>query len=265
MSTSERSIRAANSRRDFLKLAATAGSGLSIAACAGNEPQTEVPAPVGQAFAAPLGVELYTVRNQLGDKAEETLRRLAEIGFVEIEHSWVDVKPMLTLLKDLGLRPVSVALNPAIVTGNWDAWDTPVADREENLGETAAEAKQAGADYFMFPYLLPEERGDLDFYRKLADQLNKAGEMAIQHDVLLCYHNHAFEFEPLEGISPFDILVERIDPKLAAFEIDVFWVAITGNNPVEVLRRLRGRAPLLHLKDLVKGAEPRYDEKVPPE
>lgn len=242
------------SRRDLLTMAAVAGAGLTTAGCGSGELELEPVDVEVETFTGPLGVELYTVRDDLGTKSEETLQRIADIGYVEIEHNWADVKPMLPLLENVGLRPTSLAIDTALVTD---------AHRAASLDETAAEAKEAGADYFMFPALPEEMRGDLGAYRRFSDQFNRAGEIAMKHDVLLCYQNHAFEFEPMAGSSPFDVMVDRFDPKVAAFEIDVFWVTVAGHDPVEVMRRLDGRAPLLHLKDLAAGAEIRYNQDVP--
>lgn len=244
------------SRRAFLRWSASAAAGLAAVGCGGTEPGTETVDPMTESFSAPLGVELYTVRGELGDKTEETIRRVAEIGYVEVEHNWAEVKPMLPLLNELELRPVSLAVDTAFVTNT---------DLAGTLDETAAEAKEAGADYFMFPALPEALRGDLDAYRKFSDQFNEAGAIAMKHDVLFCYHNHAFEFEPMDDSSPFDVMAERFAPQLAAFEIDVFWVTVAGRDPVELLRALDGRAPLLHLKDLAVGAETRYNQGVPHE
>jgi sugar phosphate isomerase/epimerase len=254
MSRSDLLAPADTSRREFVKLASVFGSGIAAVGCGSNEPLAESVAPTTQTFSAPIGVELYTVRGDLGEKTEETLRRIADIGYVEVEHNWGEVKPMLPLLNELGLQPTSIAIDTALVTD---------ADLAERLDETAAEAKEAGADFFMFPALPEALRGDLDAYREFSDQFNRAGEIAMKHDVLLCYHNHAFEFEPMDGRSPFAVMGDRFAPGVAAFEIDVFWVTVAGHDPVEVLRQLEGRVPLLHLKDLAVGAEVRYNQGVP--
>lgn len=246
-------------RRDFLHW--TAGAGLAAAACGSSEPAAEATEPAAPTFSAPLGVELYTVRNELPDQAEEVLKRLAEIGFVEIEYGWNWVKTALPLLKDVGLHPVSVSIESALVTGNWPAGSAPA----ESLDEIAAQAKEAGAEYMMHGNISADERGGLDVYREFADQFNQAGEIASKHGLRLCYHNHAFEFDPSAGQSPYDVLIERFDPELAFFEVDVFWVSIGGQDPVELLKRLQGRVPMLHLKDLAKGAETRYSENLAPE
>jgi hypothetical protein len=227
------------SRREFLRWTAAGASGLSAFGCSTDEPSSKALAPETQTFTAPLGVELYTVRGELGDKTEETLRRVAGIGYVEVEHNWTEVKQMLPLLNEFGLRPVSIAVDTAFVTDAYLA---------EQLDETAAEAKEAGADYFMFPALPEALRGDLDAYRKFSAQFDEAGAIAMKHDVLFCYHNHAFEFEPMVGTTPFDVMFERFDPAVAAFEVDVFWVTVAGHDPVEMLARLGSPAPLLHLR-----------------
>ena len=247
------------SRRDFLQW--TAGAGLAAAACGGPQPAPETAEPARVPFTTPLGAELYTVRNQLPDQAEDILTRLAEIGFVEIEGGWGSVKTMLPLLKSVGLHPISVAIESAHVTGNWRAGSSPA----ESLDEIAARAKAAGAEYLMHGNISADERGGLDVYRKFADQFNQAGAIAAKHGLRLCYHNHAFEFDPSTGQSPYDVLIERFDPEVASFEVDVFWVSISGHDPVKLLKRLKGRVPMLHLKDLAKGAKTRYNEDIAPE
>ena len=142
MSTSRITKTAEPSRREFLNWTAAVASGLSAFGCGANEPITDSSVAATQLFSAPLGVELYTVRGALGDKTEETLRRVASIGYVEVEHNWIEVKQMLPLLNELNLRPVSIAVDTALATD---------ADLAETLDETAAAAKEAGADYFMFP------------------------------------------------------------------------------------------------------------------
>ena len=264
-----RSTITSHTRRDFLQW--TAGAGLAAAACGGPQPAPETARPAASAFSAPLGVELYTVRKQLPDQAEEVLGRLAEIGFVEIEQQWSSVKTMLPLLKSVGLHPISVAINPAVVTGDWAAAEAQARrfglafGGPESMDEIAGQAQEAGAEYLMFPIIQADDKANLDFYREFADKFNKAGEIATKHGLRICYHNHAFEFEPIGEQSPYDVMIEGFDPRLTAFEVDVFWVSISGHDPVELLKRLKGRVPMIHLKDLAKGAASRYNQEVAPE
>ena len=99
--------------------------------------------------------------------------------------------------------------------------------------------------------------------RKLADTLNKAGELARKAGLHLCYHNHAFEFEPSGGGTLLDVLMTAADPKLVSLELDIMWVKVGGADPVSVLKQYRNRVPLMHLKNVVEGTEKRYKEDIP--
>ena len=123
--------------------------------------------------------------------------------------------------------------------------------------------KEHGFSYAVFPYVQISDRGGLDKIRALAEKLNKAGEKCHAAGLTFCYHNHAFEFQPTEGTTPFDVLVESLDPKLVGLELDVFWVSVAGHDPVETLKKLSGRVHLVHLKDKAQGTPVMYKESVP--
>jgi sugar phosphate isomerase/epimerase len=91
--------------------------------------------------------------------------------------------------------------------------------------------------------------------------MNKAGEKVKAAGLELCYHHHSFEYEPLEGQVPMDVLVERFDPKLVGFEVDVFWLSIAGRDPVKTIDTLGRRVRLLHLKDKAKGTANEFQER----
>ena len=100
----------------------------------------------------------------------------------------------------------------------------------------------------------------------ISRKVNKAGEKAKAAGIQLCYHNHSFEFGPLGGEVPYEVLIKELDPELVKFELDVFWVSIGGYDPVELMNRLGKRVGLVHLKDKMEGLPTIYDEgKVPPE
>jgi sugar phosphate isomerase/epimerase len=80
----------------------------------------------------------------------------------------------------------------------------------------------------------------------------------------LAYHHHSFEFEPVNGKRPFDLLVERFDPKLVHWELDLFWVKLGGDDPAARLRQLKGRVGLVHLKDVATGSKTEYWEGAVP-
>jgi sugar phosphate isomerase/epimerase len=99
--------------------------------------------------------------------------------------------------------------------------------------------------------------------KALAEKLNKTGEKCRAAGLTFCYHNHAFEFEPMDGSTRFQVLVDTLDKNLVSFEIDCFWVSVAGHDPVEILKKLSGRVKLLHLKDKAQGTPVLYQENVP--
>jgi sugar phosphate isomerase/epimerase len=211
----------------------------------------------------PLGVQLYTVREQLGPKAAATLKAIAHIGYKELELGRGDLAQLAPIAKSYGLEPISIHIEAPLVTGNWTAWSSLEVPEGYTLERALDEARGHGVRYAVVSYLMPSERaGGLPFYETLADALNRAGEVGRRAGVAIGYHNHGFEFEPLpNGRRPLDVLMERTDPALVRLELDVFWVGITGADPVDLLKQYGGRVSLVHLKDKSRDAGPETDER----
>ncbi len=91
-------------------------------------------------------------------------------------------------------------------------------------------------------------RQSLDGIKSICDTLNEGAAVARAHGLQVGYHNHWFEYEPVENRIPIDVMLEHLDADVF-FEVDVYWVQTAGQDPVEVIRRLGSRAPLLHVKD----------------
>jgi sugar phosphate isomerase/epimerase len=96
----------------------------------------------------------------------------------------------------------------------------------------------------------------------VAQTLNSAGERFRSAGLQLCYHNHAFEFQPMEGSTPLQVLMQETQKDLVGLEMDVFWVSVGGQDPVQLLKQYSGRVPLIHLKDKAKGSPVQYNESV---
>jgi len=99
-------------------------------------------------------------------------------------------------------------------------------------------------------------RTSLEGYRQAADLFNRCGEQCQKAGIQFFYHDHNFEFTVFDGVVAYDELLRRTDPKLVHFEMDCFWVARAGRNPLEYLLGHPGRFPLLHIKDLKPGFAP---------
>ncbi|MDH3222835.1 MAG: TIM barrel protein, partial [Gemmatimonadota bacterium] len=115
--------------------------------------------------------------------------------------------------------------------------------------ETLDAAVTLGHRWLIQAFTAPEERS-AGGYRRVAEFLNEAGEAAAPVQVRVGYHNHAFEFEPLEGTTGFDILASELDPDVADLEIDLHWARVGGADPLALFREYPGRFRLCHVKDL---------------
>jgi sugar phosphate isomerase/epimerase len=112
-----------------------------------------------------------------------------------------------------------------------------------------------GCDYAVVAYVVEERRQNLEQVRQVAAILNRNGEICRDAGLRFAYHNHAFEFAPLDGITMFDILLAETDPELVAFELDLYWLRYAGIDVAGMLRRLSGRVPLVHIKDMAASQQ----------
>ncbi len=102
----------------------------------------------------------------------------------------------------------------------------------------------------MVASIAPANRTSLDGYRSMADRFNRVAERAKAAGLTFGYHNHDFEFEPLEGRMPWDVLLEETDPALVKLELDLYWITKAGGDPFKYLTEHPGRFPLVHVKDM---------------
>jgi sugar phosphate isomerase/epimerase len=209
-----------------------------------------------------IGVQLYTVRGTLMKDSDHVLKTIADIGYKEIEGAGrADLIALAPKIKELGMKPISCHVETPLITGDWDKYK---GMKQVPLEEAIASVKNIGVEYFTMAYIQPAARGtDLDFYRKTADSMNHTAEMCNKAGLKFAYHNHAFEFAGKPGERPIDIFRERLDKKLVNLELDVFWVSVAGNDPVEMLKLWKGRVGLLHLKDKARDTPVQYTESVP--
>ena len=208
-------------------------------------------------FTAPLGLQLYTLRNIMKEP-DPVLKTVSEIGYRQVEILRANMDQIAPILKKYNLDPVSGHFETPAFTGDATHWEGFPANY--TVDRAIDDAKRWGLRYIVCPYVMPADRGGLDVYRKLAGQLNTAGEACSKAGLTLCYHNHSFEFKGPEGERPIDVLLQRWDPKYVFLEADVFWLSVAGLVPQDMLKKLTGRVPLVHLKDKAWGTEVVYEE-----
>lgn len=239
-------------RRDLLKQMAwvTAGSFMINEAMAFDVKNKKV------------GVQLYTLRNQIGKDAKGTLKKVAELGFGEVENFGYSGKffgmtpaEYKSVLGDLGLT----APSGHYMYGNFGNKKIPgtVLNGWEKAVEDAA---AIGQQYMVIAYLMPEERGDIDNYKRTAEGISKAAEVCKKSGIQLCYHNHDFEFEAQNGILPFDILTKETSAELVKIELDLYWASKAGQDPVSLFKQHKGRIALWHVKDMDNTPKKHFTE-----
>jgi sugar phosphate isomerase/epimerase len=186
-----------------------------------------------------IGMQLYTVRRELEKDFEGTLAKVAALGYREVEFAgYFGHKPeeVKTILKRLKLDAPAAHVQLSELRGD--------------LRAPLAAAHVIGHKYLLLAWMAPEERRTLDQYRRLADLCNEAGARLKREGLQFAYHNHDFEFAPLEGQIPYDLLLERTDPSAVKLEMDLYWTVKGGAKPVEYFERYPGRFHLLHVKDM---------------
>jgi len=183
-----------------------------------------------------IGLQLYTVRHQMEKDFEGTIARVAATGYREVEFAGYfgrSPRDVRTLLDHHGLAAPSshVSLAP-------DQWRAALDA-----------APVVGHRYLVIAWIPPEQRRTLDDYKGAAERLNRAATEAKAAGLQFAYHNHDFEFQPLDGKLPYDVLLAETDPKLVQLEMDLYWITKGGQDPLAYFERWPGRFPMVHVKD----------------
>ncbi len=225
-------------RREFIETLGAVGltgAGLISTGCS--------KAPAGRRLDR-IGVQLYSVRGAMEEDLERTVARVAEIGYSEVEFAGYfdrSAQQIRSVLDQNGLTSPATHLSLEVLENDWDS--------------TLEFAQTVGHDYLVVSSLAEDDRASLDGFRSAAERLNRVGRQAQVAGLAVAYHNHDFEFEPLEGHVPYDLLVTETDPALVAFEMDLFWITRGGGDPFAYFSEHPGRFQLVHVKDMNDDGE----------
>jgi sugar phosphate isomerase/epimerase len=213
-------------RREFIEI--MAGVGVSIAC-------SRLPAPGSRIDK--IGIQLYTVRDQMKADFEGTLARIAQIGYKEVEFAGYFDRAPADVRAILDRNGLSAPASHIMFT-DVDSWK-----------KSLDTAKAVGHQYIVVPWIMEDKRKTLDDWKKIAAAFNQAAQMAKDAGLQFAYHNHDFEFQKVENQIPFDTLLQTTDPKLVQLEIDLYWITKGGQDPLSYFSRWPGRVPMVHVKD----------------
>jgi len=224
------------SRREFVGVMASGVGVLTVPSCLRPRLSTRLDK---------IGIQLYTVRDVLKGDFEGTLSRIGAIGYREVEFAgYFDHTPeqVKAALASAGLTTPATHVGPDNLGKSWDA--------------VVNTAKAIGHEYVIVAWIPEEQRKTIDDWKRIAEQLNQAGNACRAAGLQFAYHNHDFEFVPIDGRVPYDLLLESTDSSLVKFEMDLFWATFAGADPLAYFSRSPGRFPLVHVKDMTPKPTP---------
>lgn len=228
-------------RRKFLAQAGLLSAGIMIA-----------PQLLSAKGSNVVGLQLYSLRDQLPKDVKGVIAKIAAAGYKEVETFgyskangfWgLDAKAFSDLLKQNGLSTPS---------GHFGLDDYLVHGSTDSLKSYIEAANVTGMSYVIIPYINNDALKSADDFKAIADKMNKAGEMCKTSGLSLGYHNHNFEWKPVDGTTFYDTILNNTDPALVHMELDLYWVVRSNQDAVKLFEAHPGRFALCHLKDMDK-------------
>lgn len=238
------------SRRTFVK------SGAMVALGAAILPRSAFAASAQKGM---VGIQLYSVRDDMMKDPVGSLTQLAKMGYVYVEHAnYVDKKfygflapEFRKTLDGLGLKMIS----GHTVMGK-QHWDETKKDFSDSWKKTVEDAAVLGQKWVISPYMDDSMRKTYDDFKKYMDVFNKSGELCKKSGMKFGYHNHDFEFsQKLNGEKIFDIIMKSIDPNLVALQLDMGNLYNGGAVALDVMNQYPGRFEIVHVKDEIAAKE----------
>jgi sugar phosphate isomerase/epimerase len=186
-----------------------------------------------------LGLQLYTVRTAMERDFDGTLAQVAAAGYKEVEFAGY-------------YNRTPAEINAALARHGLTAPSThlPYDRIAKDWARAVADSAAMGHRSIVIPWLDDETRKQPDVWKRVAENLNKAGEATKRAGLELAYHNHNFEFVPENGRMPFDYLLEQCSADLVKIEMDLCWTVAAGQDPVAYFKRHPRRITMVHVKDL---------------
>lgn len=238
------------SRRNFLMKGSLALAGTAL--LSKNLLAGTAPRPL-------LGVQLYSIREDMKKDPSGTLKQLAAMGYKNVEHAGYgqrkfygySAKEFRKLLDGLGLKMPS----GHTVMGK-QHWDAAKKDFTDEWKHTVEDAAILGQHYVISPWLDESLRKDYNTFLGYMEVFNKSGELCKRSGMKFGYHNHDFEFsQQLNNKKLFDLILQHTDQSLVAQQLDIGNMYHAGGRALDILKQYPGRFELMHVKDEIKAAK----------
>jgi len=197
-----------------------------------------------RSFSGPVGLQLYSLRDILGQNVGLGLQFARDFGFREVELAGTygqSPEQFKATLSRFGLKPVSAL------------WDYDLFAK--NSEKVFAEAKALGVQYVGTAWIPHQSTLTETEVRQAAALFNQVGAAAAKAGLQFFYHNHGYEFVPQGQGTLFDLLMTETKPGNVSFEMDIFWAVHPGQDPVTLLQKYPDRWSLMHVKDMRKGTQ----------
>lgn len=188
----------------------------------------------------PIGLQLYSVRDDMAADFEGTLKKVKAMGYDGVEFAGLYGKEpgeVKRLCEENGLIPVSAHV--------------PFVDMMKDPEGTISAYKEIGCEQVVIPYLTEEYRPGAERFQEVIDGAKVLGAVCEKYGMKLAYHNHDFEFVKIDGEYALDILYREVPASLLQTQLDTCWVNVGGEDPAAYVRKYAGRIPTVHLKDFV--------------
>lgn len=196
-----------------------------------------------------IGLQLYTLRDELPNDVKSTLEKVAKAGYKTVETYGFSIKDQFWGLSPIELKKILDANNLKAPSGHYNLGSFLYDGNLEEVKAAIEAAQILKNEYLTVPWVDEPFRND---FHKIAVRLNEAGEMCAAAGLKLAYHNHDFEFQKHNGITGYEILLKETDRNLVSFELDLYWVVRSGNDPIKLFKENHGRFKLWHVKDMDK-------------
>ena len=199
-------------------------------------------AGIGSSFKGPIGLQLYSLRDQFKKDVPGTLNEVRGFGikYVELAGTYgVAPEKFKEQLDARGLQAIS---------GHFS-----YEQCRDHIEDVAREAKTFGLEYAGCAWIPHNDPFDEKTCREAAAVFNRAGEALAKHGIKFFYHTHGYEFLPYGNGTLFDLLMAETKPEYVRFEMDVYWIVNPGQDPVKLLEQYGKRFELMHVKDMKQG------------